>query len=493
MKPANDAAAIAREAAEKANSAAQQAKDEADKLPGIATNLQNAIDTAEATNSEIKSNESERLKSEQKRENSESARVAAETERANAEILRESAESRRGQAENERQSNEEQRISTFNTFKTTIDSKQDAIADLAEIRSGASKGATALQSYTETDPVYMADKPSLATKKELATKQDTLIPGNGISIEGNVIGVTAITESESQPDTSLWLNPSEDEETDVTYNRSQIDAMVGAKQDTLTLTVKDNGNIVLSNIQGQSKEFMPATPSGDPMHYAYEAAGAVWNGTGTDIVKTGEFTGEEIIHKSGYWYYNELGNISNDQMRAIYVVGNRLFSGNASSMAYAFQKIRTNLFTNTYNQGSWIPIDLYSIAISFEGETLRLCESAKANIIYAGRIDRSFSGASKLKKILGNIYLRSNYSDYTSIFDRCYALEYVRLNRVCQNLSLSNSSYLQESSILYMIQNETATSAITITLHADAYARAMANADIVAALEAHPNVSLASA
>lgn len=40
---------------------------------------------------------------------------------------------------------------------------------------------------------------------------------------------------------------------------------------------------------------------------------------------------------------------------------------------------------------------------------------------------------------------------------------------------------------------EIATSAITITLHADAYARAMANADIVAALQAHPNVSLASA
>ena len=44
-----------------------------------------------------------------------------------------------------------------------------------------------------------------------------------------------------------------------------------------------------------------------------------------------------------------------------------------------------------------------------------------------------------------------------------------------------------------MIENEAAKSAITITLHADAYARAMANADIVAALEAHPNVSLASA
>ena len=48
-------------------------------------------------------------------------------------------------------------------------------------------------------------------------------------------------------------------------------------------------------------------------------------------------------------------------------------------------------------------------------------------------------------------------------------------------------------SVLFMITNEKATSPITITLHADVYNRCMANADIVAALEAHPNVSLASA
>ena len=67
----------------------------------------------------------------------------------------------------------------------------------------------------------------------LTTKQDKLTAGNGISIENNKIGVTAITESESQPSTPLWVNPSEDAETGVTYNRSQIDALVGAKQDTL--------------------------------------------------------------------------------------------------------------------------------------------------------------------------------------------------------------------------------------------------------------------
>ncbi len=45
--------------------------------------------------------------------------------------------------------------------------KQDTITDLDSIRSNAAKGATALQSYTETDPIYIADKPNIALKSEI--------------------------------------------------------------------------------------------------------------------------------------------------------------------------------------------------------------------------------------------------------------------------------------------------------------------------------------
>lgn len=48
--------------------------------------------------------------------------------------------------------------------------KQDVINDLDNIRSGAELGATALQSYTETDPIYTADKPNIALKSELFSK-----------------------------------------------------------------------------------------------------------------------------------------------------------------------------------------------------------------------------------------------------------------------------------------------------------------------------------
>ena len=79
------------------------------------------------------------------------------------------------------------------------------------------------------------------------------------------------------------------------------------------------------------------------------------------------------------------------------------------------------------------------------------------------------------------------------LFRFCPELRIVKLYAIKLSIVISDSPKLTSKSILYMITNEAATSAITITLHADAYARAMANADIVAALQAHPNVSLASA
>ena len=87
--------------------------------------------------------------------------------------------------------------------------KQDTISDLNTIRTNAEKGATALQSYTETDPIYTADKPNLAlkseipdisglaTKTEVASKQDTISDLETIRTNANK-GATAL-QSESDP------------------------------------------------------------------------------------------------------------------------------------------------------------------------------------------------------------------------------------------------------------------------------------------------------
>ena len=90
-----------------------------------------------------------------------------------------------------------------------------------------------------------------------------------------------------------------------------------------------------------------------------------------------------------------------------------------------------------------------------------------------------------------------NVKNVTSIpnntFRGCYLLEELRLFALVANLDLSDSSNITKYSIVYLIENAAPTSARTITLHPDAYARLAADVDVVAALEEQPLISLVSA
>ena len=264
---------------------------------------------------------------------------------------------------------------------------------------------------------------------------------------------------------------------------------INGKQEALTLTVKDNGNIVLANIQGQSKEFMPATPSGDPMHYAYIAAGAEYNDTGADIVRTtpwAELADDDVdktvVHKAGYWYLNGLGDITTDEIREIYswIGYTRVTYGYAFGHFMGFP-LRTNFYFDNKQHNANIKVPFF----------LRM-----SKFVVAGIGDLLLSESSQIfyytnaSHILGTLYIPVRFD---ASFVGARNLKTIKLAQIKTNCQIINSSNLSSKSILYMINNEASTSAITITLHPDAYARAMADADILAALEQHTNISLASA
>ena len=75
----------------------------------------------------------------------------------------------------------------------------------------------------------------------------------------------------------------------------------------------------------------------------------------------------------------------------------------------------------------------------------------------------------------------------------CYSLQHCQFRNIGGNISFPQSILLSKESLLYIIENEAATEAITITLHAYAYQRLAEDADVVAALANHPLISLASA
>lgn len=77
--------------------------------------------------------------------------------------------------------------------------------------------------------------------------------------------------------------------------------------------------------------------------------------------------------------------------------------------------------------------------------------------------------------------------------DYCESLKFIKLKHINHTVYIKRSYVISKESIIYMIENEAATSVITINLRSEAYARLAEDPDIVAALSNHPLVSLASA
>ena len=397
------------------------------------------------------------------------------------------------------------------------------------------------------DSSIAKSKLDTALKTEIDGKQDTLTAGAGINIIDNTISCTLDTtifkvvdslptapasgdenkihlvlssssEGGNTYDEYLWVNNSwerigsfrpsvdlsryaeksyvdsqiEGEATARTNADAELQTQINSKQEALTLTVKDNGNIVLANIQGQSKEFMPATPSGDPMHYAYVAAGAEYNDTGADIVKTTPWAdlldddydgpyGKTVVHKAGYWYLNGLGDITNDEIRDIYIASANFPTSIDIKSYFGFVNFRTN-FTGVRKITGWVELNCIGISDGSNKFIILNLSCLKGGLI-------NIRALGNIQHILGtNIQFNT-----TRKLASCENLVTAHFKSLKYNIDLYSSSVLSVKSVLYMINNEAATSPITITLHADVYNRCRANADILAALEAHTNVSLASA
>lgn len=179
-------------------------------------------------------------------------------------------------------------------------------------------------------------------------------------------------------------------------------------------------------------------------------------------------------------------------MRDIY--NNTINFGITPNMEEALKdvSVRTNFFLS--NRAGYQTATIYATFFGSSVEVARVCSISNSLNTYLFARDIGYTAMSnkKIKHFIGKINV-SNATRTSSGFNKTTNLKTIQIIKLKLDIDFSYSPLLTSKSILYMINNEAATSAITITLHADAYTRAMANADIVAALEAHPNVSLASA
>lgn len=230
----------------------------------------------------------------------------------------------------------------------------------------------------------------------------------------------------------------------------------------LQLSVKDNGNIILSNANGESKEFMPSTPSGDPMHYAYEIAGAVWN------------------NNTGHWEYCGLVDLTTEDVRQSYNKWCRCvfsFANNNDGIRFIFPPYSRSTVYQSSNYFS-------------DMRNLEVIPAPIPNGFWTGSAASSFYNNDKLREI-GGVF--DNISLYGVAFKGCKSLIEIRIKRLNKPVSFPDSPNISKESVLYAIVNSNATTATTITLHHDAYDRLSSDVDILEALQAKPLITLVDA
>ena len=84
----------------------------------------------------------------------------------------------------------------------------------------------------------------------------------------------------------------------------------------------------------------------------------------------------------------------------------------------------------------------------------------------------------------------SKVTDMTSMFDSCTYIQIANLKNLKTSVQIYSTPLLEKDSLLYIINNEAATSAITIKLSTYCYNKYSVDADVVSALANHPNISL---
>lgn len=279
-------------------------------------------------------------------------------------------------------------------------------------------------------------------------------------------------------------------------------------QGTHTATVNDGDSVEIVQSTGTSTTavmsqkastmaFAANTPSGDPMHNMYVAMGAVWNGTGKDIIKKAPWAdyvdNEEdktYLHKTNCWCYGFKGDLNNADMVEIARWNNNILG--VEKLYYYLSTASVLIVRNCgdhYNKSS--PISDFETFLNTNA-TLISAKSEKLEIINFSQDRPSMVFTFGYSGYLEHLFfiIDINNKKDTGIFAGDKRLKTVFIKNLGNNLSLKDSPNITTKCIIYMINNATNTE-FTITLHPAAYDRVIADTGVQAALANKTNVSLA--
>jgi hypothetical protein len=204
-------------------------------------------------------------------------------------------------------------------------------------------------------------------------------------------------------------------------------------------------------IDAKLSERVPSTPSGSPLHDLFVAAGAVWNTS------------------SKRWTVGSVTGISNSVMTKIYSLSHNVLNNSNWDSALYSVDIPVNLPPRkTPNQfTSEINVTARSTFTGSNFKTIYLCP--ESTLVWFSDCTYLFFECKQLVTIVGGMTFenRNNNAALTG----CKSLQEIRIKQLRYNVNLKGSPLLTLESFQYLVENATNTSAITVTVHADVYAK----------------------
>ena len=308
-------------------------------------------------------------------------------------------------------------------------------------------------------------------------------------------GTAATLQKERRVGQTLVLTNSNNGATRV-YTRTALLSKDGAAWSSWT----DLGAAVTSDIQDGAITVEKLSTAvrekvDNPLRPLFIAAGAEYNDSDIAIEKDTPW-GEKILHLPGCYHFNHIGDLTDEDLT--YIISNQsiVYNLNIPRLRQKDNKLRTFLpIFNNQGVGSLASISHSTFSLCDNLEVVKFTTRVVLENIDPERYRTAgsymFYNCSKLKYIQP-LQLTAT-TTILGMFEGCKSLIEVEIYNLAGSISFLDSNLINKKTILCAIQNATPTSAITITLHPNAYARLANDADIVAALQAQPLVTLVSA
>lgn len=444
---------------------------------------------ASAEDNRVKAEQS-RVKAENNRVTAENTRVEKENDRQKAESTRDTNEQSRKEAETNRVTAEEGRVTEFNRLKTESETATQNATEQANyakqqgdnVAGTVNEIKTAQSSLLTRVNDYMYDMSGLlgklAVKGAVGADEKQVTDGSYYDVNGNLVPST----SGGYAYQKLTVDPSKVYELNILFTGGNVSTLVLFDENDNVIhnspRVAVSGNFVFTGItsigitfdkNNESKYVIRSfdiqdlttvlnTQQGN--RALYIAAGAVYN------------------QNTDFYELNGLTDITEEEMRTIYLQTHVMDKLSSYHNIFASSTFRTNLgFNIGITQTNGRNVDFReSFFFNQKLEVLRLSFGNNINetrMIRTSDMFYAFHGCKKLKRIISPIYVydikNKLYFDHT--FSQCILLETALLYKLYASISFSDSPLLSLESLQYMITNAANTSPITVTVHADVYAK----------------------